>query len=204
MTASGKQLPPVIGLLGGIGSGKSSVAAQFARLGCAVVDADAIGHDVLREAAVRQALTARFGDDILDAAGQVDRRRLAEKAFADGESVAVLDAIMEPHLWPRVRAAIESARQSGAPAVVLDAALILEKGLDNLCQALVYIEVPSDVRRTRAQGARGWTPSETARREAVQVSLEVKQNRADYTIDNSASTEHTFEQVQQILAQLTK
>jgi dephospho-CoA kinase len=177
---------------------------MFARLGCAVVDADRLGHEALDVPVVRQALAERFGPDILDAStGRVDRGRLAAKAFADAASTAALDAIMEPHLWPRVRAAVESAGGSGVPAVVLDAALILEKGLDNLCQALVYIDVPSAVRRTRVEGARGWTPSETTRREAVQFSLKVKQNRADYTIDNGTSTEHTLEQVQRILAQLT-
>ena len=99
---------------------------------------------------------------------------------------------------------MEAARRTDVPAVVLDAALILEKGLDKLCDALVYIEAPLEVRRARAREARGWDPSETARREAVQVSLKIKQDRADYTIDNGTSPEHTFEQVQRILAQLTK
>ncbi len=204
MTASGKKAAPVIGLLGGVAAGKSLVAAQFAKLGCAVVDADAIGHELLRDPGVRQALQKRFGDDILDTSGEVDRRRLAAKAFADRESLAALETVLDPHLWPRVLRAVEDARRTDVPAVVLDAALLLEKGLDKRCDALVYIEAPLETRRIRAQAARGWDPSETARREAVQVSLKVKQERADYIVDNRTSSEHTFEQVQRILAQLAK
>jgi dephospho-CoA kinase len=204
MTTPSTTFRPVIGLLGGVGSGKSLVAAQLAQLGCAVVDADGIGHQVLADPAVRQALVERFGADILDASGQIVRRALSRKTFANPENVAALDAIMAPHLWPQVTAAVEAARRSPVPAVVLDAALILEKGLDNLCQALVYIEAPPEVRQARAGKARGWDPSETARREAVQVSLKVKQDRADYTVDNSTSPEHTFEQVRTILSHIAK
>ena len=196
---------PVIGLLGGVAAGKSQVAAQFAELGCAVIDADAIGHELLRDSGVRRALQKQFGGDILDPAGEIDRRRLAAKAFAGPEGVAALDAIMAPVLWPRVIAAVEAARQRpDAAAVVLDAALILEKGLDKLCDALVYIQAPPEVRQARAQSARGWNPSETARREAVQVSLKVKQNRADYIVDNGTSPEHTSEQVHAILLRMMK
>ena len=204
MTASGKKSPPVIGLLGGIAAGKSLVAAQFAKLGCAVVDADRLGHELLRQPAIRQAVVERFGQGILDAAGQVNRRHVAERVFADPADLAALEAILAPHLWPEVDQALEAARRTDVPAVVLDAAVLLEKGLDKRCDALVYIEAPLEVRRSRAREARGWVPSESARREAVQISLKVKRDQADYTIDNGTSTEHAFEQVQRILAQLTK
>jgi dephospho-CoA kinase len=119
--------------------------------------------------------------------------------------VAALDAIMGPALWPRVTAAVEAARRSAAaPAVVLDAALILEKGLDKLCDVLVYIRALRQIRQARAQAARGWDPSEVAHREAVQVSLKIKQDRADYTIDNRTSPQHTQEQVRTILSRIVK
>jgi dephospho-CoA kinase len=204
MTAPFKSPRPVIGLLGGVAAGKSLVAAGFAELGCAVVDADRMAHELLAEPAIRQALVKRFGPDILGASGEIDRRQLGRKAFAGREAVAALDAILAPVLWPRVTQAVEAARRTAAPAVVLDAALILEKGLDRVCDALVYIQAPPEARRARAQAARGWDPSETARREAVQVSLKVKQDRSDYTLDNSASPDHTIEQVRAILAQLAK
>jgi dephospho-CoA kinase len=204
MTAPVQSLRPVVGLLGGVGAGKSLVAAQFAKLGCAVIDADRMGHEVLREPAVRGAMAERFGPGILDAAGEVDRRRLGQIVFADRESLAALDAIMAPHLWPRVIQAMDAARQTNVPAVVLDAALILEKGLDKHCDVLVYIEAPLEFRQARAASAHGWKPSETTRREAAQVSLKIKQDRADYTIENRTSPDHTLEQVQAILSKIVK
>ena len=198
------KLPPVIGLLGGIGSGKSFVAAEFAKLGCKGVDADRLGHQLLRDPRIRQAIRERFGDGVLGPDGEIDRRRLGERAFAHHENLEALEAILDPELWQRVRGAVEDARRSDAPAVVLDAALILEKGLDKLCTVMVYIEVPEEVRRVRAAEARGWDPSEVVRREALQFSLKVKQDRADYIVDNSTSPEHTVEQIRTILSRVVK
>jgi dephospho-CoA kinase len=197
-------LRPVIGLLGGIGSGKSFAAAQFAELGCKVVDADRVGHELLREAAIRRAIHRRFGDRVFTRAGHVNRRRLAERVFSSQEDLAALEAIVDPDLWRRVRQAVEDARRRDVPAVVLDAALILEKGLDNLCTVMVYVETREEVRRVRAKAARGWLPSEVARREARQVSLKTKRERADYIVDNSTSPEHTFEQVRTILSHVAR
>ena len=193
---------PVIGLLGGIGAGKSLVAAQFEKFGCAVVDADRLGHELLKRPAIRQALVTQFGQDILDQSGDVDRRRLADSAFAKPENLRAMEAIVHPELWRRVAQAVEAARRTDVPAVVLDAALILEKGLDRLCDSLVYIEAPAEVRRARTRQSRGWDASETARREAVQVSLKVKRHRADYIVENRTSPEHTLEQVRTILSHM--
>ena len=195
---------PVIGLLGGVGAGKSLVASQFARLGCAVVDADRLGHELLREPGIRQAIRERFGEAVFDRAGRVNRRRLGEVVFSRPEKRAALEAIVHPPLWTRVVAALEAARQTDVPAVVLDAALILEKGLDKHCDFLVYIKVPQGVRRSRAGQSRGWGASEVSRREAAQISLKAKQCRADYSIDNRTSPEHTFEQVRTILSRIVK
>jgi len=199
-----RSLRPVIGLLGGIGAGKSFVAEQFAKCGCAVVDADRAGHELLREPKIRQALRKQFGTPILDPSGEVDRRRLAAVAFASPENLRAMEAIIHPELWRRVKAAVEAARRTDVPAVVLDAALILEKSLDRLCDHLVYIEAPAEVRRARTRQSRGWTSSETARREAVQVSLKVKRGRADYIVDNRTSPEHTLEEVRAILSHMAK
>lgn len=198
-----KPLRPVIGLLGGIGSGKSLVAAQFRQFGCAVVDADAVGHVLLAEPAIRDGLRQRFGDGILDASGGIDRRALGRRAFADDESRLALESIVHPELWRRVRLAVDEARRTDVPAVVLDAALILEKGLDTLCRVLVYIEVPKTLRRARVLQTRGWDPEEADRREASQVSLKTKQQRADFHIDNGSSPEHTLDQVRTILSRVT-
>ncbi|HET6442883.1 MAG TPA: dephospho-CoA kinase [Phycisphaerae bacterium] len=195
-------LPPVLGLVGGIASGKSFVASLFAQLGCAVVDADRLTGDLLRDPATRQALGKRFGEEIFTASGEVDRRRLADAAFADGEALEALNSIMHPELCERAGRALDAARRRDVPAVILDAPLIFEKGLDTLSDFVVYIEASEEVRRTRAQESRGWPSAEIARREAGQVSLKAKRERADYIVDNNTSPEHTLEQIRRILARV--
>jgi len=195
-------LPSVLGLVGGIASGKSFVASLFAQLGCAVVDADRLTDDLLREPATRRALGKRFGKEIFTPSGEVDRGRLADKVFADREALEALNSLMHPELCARIRRALQAARRQDVPAVILDAPLILEKGLDRLCDFVVYIRASAEVRRTRAQESRGWPPAEVARREAAQVSLKAKRERADYVIDNTTSPEHTLEQIRRILARI--
>jgi dephospho-CoA kinase len=190
--------------MGGIASGKSLVASQFAQLGCAVVDADAIAHELLRKPAIHRAIRKRFGDAVLDASGKVDRAALAARAFASQEDLEALESILHPETCRRIEAAVAEARRGGAAAVVLDAPLILEKGLDRLCDYMVYISAPEEVRHQRAGQTRGWNPAEVTRREATQVSLKTKQDRADYIVDNRTSPEHTFDQVRTILSHMTK
>ena len=204
MSPSPRKPPPVIGLLGGVAAGKSLAAAQFAELGCEVVDADRIAHELLRDSKVRRAVRERFGEAVFDASGEVDRGLLATRAFASREDLEALEAILHPETCRRVKKAVAAARRKAVPAVVLDAPLILEKRLDRLCDYMVYIGAPREVRRSRAGRTRGWAPSEVARREASQVSLKTKQNRADYTVDNSTSPDHTFGQIRTILSQIAK
>ena len=194
--------PPVIGLVGGVAAGKSFVAAQFEKLGCAVVDADRLTGDLLQEPATRRALRQRFGEEIFTVSGEVDRRRLADRVFTDREALESLNSIMHPELCQRTREALDAARRRDVPAVILDAPLVLEKGLDTLSDFVVYIEASEEVRRTRAQESRGWPPAEVARREAAQVSLKTKRKRADYIVDNNTSPEHTLEQIRRILARV--
>ena len=104
---------PVIGLVGGVGSGKSPVAAQFAKLGCTVVDADRIGHALLLDPQIRNAIRKRFGEIVINRAGRVNRRRLAAQVFSDREELEALDAIVHPELWRRFRAKVGAARRRG-------------------------------------------------------------------------------------------
>ena len=196
--------PPVLGLVGGIASGKSSVAAQFASLGCAVVDADRLAREYLAEPAVRRKIAERFGRKILDASGEVDREALARLVFSDPGAMEALNSLTHPELCERTRRALQVARRRSVPAVVLDAPLLLEKGLDTLCDYVLYLHVPDEVRTARAHVQRGWDGSEVARREDSQISLKTKRQRADYIIDNSLSPEHTLEQVRTLLACITK
>ena len=193
---------PVIGLLGGVGAGKSTVARMFADEGCRVVDADRIAHAVLREEDVKNAVREAFGPEVFDAAGEVDRDRLGREVFGDSGRRKALERIVHPRILSRMRDEVEAAGADEPPAVVIDAPLILEKGLATWCDCMVYITVPVEVRHGRLREARGWSPSEIQRREASQIPLKNKRRRADTTIDNSASPEHTREHVRRVLARL--
>lgn len=193
---------PVIGLVGGVGAGKSTVARMLAEEGCRVVDADRIAHDVLREDDVKNAVRETFGDSVFDSGGEVDRDRLGREVFGDSGRREALERIVHPPILARMRDEVEAAGAEGPPAVVIDAPLILEKGLAKWCDGMVYIQVPVEVRHRRLREARGWSPSEIQRREASQIPLKKKRRRADTIIDNSASPEHTREHVRRVLARL--
>jgi len=193
---------PVIGLVGGVGAGKTTVARMMAEEGCRVVDADRIAHDVLRDETVKHRVREAFGEAAFGSDGEVDREALGRQVFADTDRREALERIVHPRILARMREEVESARSAAPPAVVLDAPLILEKGLANWCDCMVYIRASAEVRHRRLRQARGWSPSEVRQRDASQISLKTKQGRADYIIDNSASPEHTLEQVQRILARL--
>jgi len=193
---------PVIGLLGGVGAGKSTVARMMAEEGCRVVDADRIAHEVLGRPEVRAAVRKAFGEGVFGPDGRVDRGRLGQVVFSDPAARQRLETIVHPPILERIREELAEARWAAPPAVVLDAPLILEKNLAKMCACMVYVQVPAAVRYRRLREARGWSRAEVQRRDVSQVSLKVKQDRADYIIDNSASPKHTREQVRQLLARL--
>jgi dephospho-CoA kinase len=192
---------PVIGVLGGVASGKSLVAQQLAELGAKVLDADRLGHEVLREPEVREALCQRWGAGVLDDAGEVSRSAVAQIVFSGtADSAAELDfleRLTHPRITARLREQMQRLVRDGAVALVLDAPVMLKAGWDRYCSTLVFVDAPEDQRLLRAQ-RRGWTPQQFAAREAAQESLEQKRRRADVIIDNSQTPQHTAEQVRRL------
>jgi len=190
----------ILGLLGGVASGKSLVSRQLAEMGAAVLDADRAGHEALRLPCVEDAARRRWGDAVFGPDGHIDRSRLAEIVFApppDGpKEREFLETLTHPEIGRRLSALAE-AQKAVAPLGVLDAALILEAGWDRLCDYFAFIDVPQEVRLARAL-ERGWTEGDFAAREAAQESLDSKRARADVIIDNSGSAEHTQAQVQRL------
>jgi len=190
--------PPVIGLLGGVAAGKTAVAELFGRLGATVVSADAIGHAVLEMPPIRDRIVARWGAQILGTGGQIDRRKLARQVFATPQEVPELEAITHPAILRELCEQVATRRRSPATvAIVIDAPLLLEAGLDGLCDVLVFVDSPRPVRLARA-AARGWEPDELDRRESHQQLLDVKRRRAQFVLDTAAPVETTFLQVQQL------
>ncbi len=188
----------VIGLLGGVGSGKSAVAAALARRGLLVLDADAEARAIVELPAVRDALARRFGADVVTAAGTLDRSLLARRAFADEASTADLNALVHPAVRQRLQVALTRA---GDRPVVLDVPLLLESPLAARVTTWVFVEAPEDSRDARLAGRR-WPEGERARREARQAPLAAKRARADIVLENRGSLGDLEGQVDALLRRI--
>ncbi len=182
--------PPVIGIVGGLAGGKSTVARLLGRKGAAVIDADSLGHRMLRRPEVKEALVEQFGDEILDAGGEVKRARLAEVAFEDPERVRALNAIVHPPVIRQIIAEIEAMTQRDeVPLIVLDAALLVETGLHREhCDALLFVDTPEETRRRRA-AQRGMSAGQFDLRTTAQAPPAKKKQLSDFTVENTGSLE---------------
>lgn len=203
MRVGKERLKPVIGLLGGIGAGKSTVAAEFARLGCRLVDADAIGHKLLGDPAVKAEFRRLWGGGVFTASGQVDRAAVAEIAFGSPEGLAALNAVMHPRMRRRLAERIETMQaDAGVPAIVVDAAVLLETDWHELCTHFVYVSAPPDVRACRVAQQRGWDRAKWRQRENSQKPLDIKAARAEDAVDNSSSLSCLREQVRSVFRRI--
>jgi dephospho-CoA kinase len=190
---------PVVGLVGGIGSGKSRVAALFQATGARVIAGDDLGHEALRQPAIRDRVTDRWGKELLDGQ-EIDRRRLAAIVFADAGERRALENIVHPWIKQRMRDEVAQAQADPAARfVVVDAAILLEAGWNELCDRLVFVDAPAEVRRQRIAEQRGWTAQDVEAREQAQLPLTAKAVRADYTLHNAGSLESLNRQVNDLL-----
>jgi dephospho-CoA kinase len=193
--------PLVVGVVGGIGSGKSQVTRLLAAAGALVISGDVLGHEALRQPDIKERVVWRWGRGLLDEKGEIDRRKLGGIVFADSSELRALEEIVHPWIKRRIREEIEAARRlAEAPLIVLDAAIMLEAGWGDVCDVIVFVDVPRDVRLRRIALQRGWTEKEVAAREEAQWPLADKRARADIVLDNSDSSADLVRQVDVLLA----
>jgi dephospho-CoA kinase len=193
---------PVIGLIGGIGSGKSRVAAEFARFGARIVSGDQLGHEALRQPEIGRQVTGRWGTRILKADGTINRSSLGALVFADAAQLRELERFVFPFIEKGIADQIAQARSDAAvPMIVLDAAILLEAGWDRFCDCLVFVDAPRARRLERIQRQRGWSEKEVDARAHAQLSLTEKMSRADAVLDNSGAPENLARQVQDLVRQ---
>lgn len=196
---------PVIGLVGGIGSGKSAVADDFESLGCLVIRSDRIAHEVLEQPAVKAALRQWWGDEILAADGRVDRRAVARRTFNNPVELERLNWLVHPKVDEIRRDLMAAYRQSSAvKAVVWDTPLLVETGLYKQCDAIIFVNAPFEQRLARVQAARGWTADELKIREDRQASLDKKKEISDDVIDNGGDKAARLSQVRRVLSRILK
>jgi dephospho-CoA kinase len=194
---------PVIGVVGGIGAGKSTVAAELVRLGCGLIDADAIGHELLSDPDVQAELRRRWGEGGFGPDGGVDRGALARRVFHDPQELAALNAIMHPRMRRRMEERIARlAQDPSAAAVVIDAAVLFEAGWDDLCTHVVFVQAPEDARARRVQASRGWDRATWTAREKSQISLDSKARRCYVVLENSSSVSRLQEQVRKLFCRV--
>ncbi|WP_347306744.1 dephospho-CoA kinase [Corynebacterium sp. SA-MJD20WY100] len=191
----------LIGLTGGIGSGKSTVAGLLAERGWSVVDADQIAREIVEpgEPALGE-LAEAFGADILDEAGTLQRAELARRAFVDAEHTAQLNAITHPRIQERTQERFAEARAAGVEYCVYDMPLLVDNGLDKDMDEVLVVDVDVEERVRRLVAHRGLDEADARRRIAQQVPDEVRLAAATYVIDNNGVLEDLAPQVERVAA----
>ena len=195
----------VVGLTGGIGSGKSTVSALLAQRGAVVLDADVFARQVVEPGApAHAAVVERFGPGVLLADGRIDRPALAEVVFADPQARAELNAIIHPAVRDAMgRRLAEEAGSGGDRIVVLDIPLLVESGRDGMAGVIV-VDCPEDVAVRRLVERRGMAAEDARRRVEAQADRPTRLARADLVIDNSGSMEHLEAEVNRAWAWITE
>ncbi len=196
--------PVIIGLAGGIGSGKSTVARVFEGLGCVVIDSDRLSKEALAREDVRETLRQWWGGAVLTGDGQVDRGAVARIVFSDPKERARLEGLIHPLIAQARAKRIEDARNAGVDAVILDAPLLFEAGLDKEVDVVVFVDCPFETRVERVKTTRGWDEAELQLREKAQLGVEHKRQRSDYEVVNMGSPDDLRCQVSQILTRITE
>lgn len=188
----------LVGLTGGIGAGKSTVAQLFEERGVPIVDADAIARDVVTpgEPALAE-LVEHFGDSILGADGELNRGKLAEVAFADAESHEALNAIMHPAISAETSKRIDALRGEHS-VIVHDVPLLVEAGLAGNYDLTVLVDTPAQIRLQRLTELRGMDPEDAKKRIAAQATDEQRRAACDVALDNSGDIEHLRAQFEEM------
>ncbi len=201
-TNTAPRKPIVIGLAGGVGSGKSAVASILAELGCVVIDSDQRAKATLECSDVRDRLLSWWGDSVLDENGNINRAAIASIIFNDTVQRRRLENLIHPILASTRMDIIEEAGRSGATAVVIDAPLLYEAGLDQMCDAVIYINTPRDRRLRQVQESRGWPEEEMDRREKAQTPLQKKRKMSQYIITNTSTPDDLSNATRRILDEI--
>jgi dephospho-CoA kinase len=199
---------PVIGLIGGVGSGKSAVARWIGdHKNVVIIDGDSIGHQVLEIPKTKEDIRRRFSESVFNEQGCVDRNVLGRLVFGSAaehrQAQTNLEQIVHPKIRKEIINQIQDARSSGNyEAIILDAAVLLEAGWNDLCNAVVFVEASEECRLKRVAQSRGWNEKTLKTREASQLSLDEKRKASDQVIYNTGTLQESGAQFENILEQI--
>lgn len=191
----------VIGIVGGIGAGKSTIASELVRCGGKIVAGDPIGHEALEYPEIKSRIIEVWGKrDILREDGTIDRKKLGRIVFPSPVERSRLEHLVHPYIGQRIREEIAKVQSDPeAKFVILDAAIMLEAGWNEVCDKMIYVDAPRSLRLQRVQSSRGWTEEDLTNREAVQMPPEKKRERADAIVDNSGSVDQVRLQIDDLV-----
>lgn len=194
---------PVIGLVGGIGCGKSLVARQLAGLGCAVIDSDALAHAAIQRPEVRSQLVEWWGPEVLNPDGTVNRKAVASRVFDNPEELKRLEKLIHPLVHEARRRLHGSyATDPKVLAIVEDSPLLIESQIDRECDAVIFVDASWANRLQRLAQSRGWSERELSLREKNQAPLDKKLKAADYMVDNNAGEDECLLQVRRVFSKI--
>ena len=186
-----------------MGSGKSTVAAEFARLGCAVIDADALVHAFLEERPIQKRIAKALGIALSGRSGLSNRREIARLAFGNPDNLAKLNSILHPRVMNETERLVgQYRRNKKIPAIVLDMPLLIEVGWAENCDRIVFVDCPQDLRYQRIQKKGRQTVEDIKMRENFQISLDKKLFQADTTINNNSDYSALVRQVIEIFSDI--
>jgi len=196
----------IVGLTGGIASGKTLVSNELRKLGAHIIDADVIAREIVEPGSPALAeIVKEFGAGILKADGTLDRKALAKIVFSDKEKLLILNRITHPKIIERTKALIGEIRSAHKdPLIIIDAAVLIEAGIHASVDEVVVVHISEDEQMKRLIARDNLTDDEARKRVASQLPLKEKTVHADYVIDNSGSPEATLERVQGLFLSLTK
>jgi len=194
----------VVGLTGGIASGKSTVSAMFRELGAQVIDADQVAREVVAPGTPGVEEVARRFPGVVDGRGQLDRAALGERIFADSGERKALEAILHPRIRAEVARRMEALESTGFDVVLYDAALLIENDLHRGMDGVVLVAAPEAVQRARLVARDGLDEAAISARLAAQLSLADKRAHATWVVDNGGSLEDTRAQVRRIWEEIRR
>ena len=188
----------VVGLTGGIASGKSTVTAMFRELGAQVIDADQVARDVVEPGTPGVEEVARRFPGVVDASGRLDRTELGRRVFADPAERRALEAIVHPRIREEVTRRLEALARAGENVALYDAALLIENGLQKGMDGVIVVWAPESLQRARLAARDGLDEAAVTARLRAQMPLADKRAHATWVVDNGGSLDETRAQVRRI------